>query len=288
MLSKIARPRIVPECALTSLSTKFITPLWSQVVSSAQPHLHRIGRIARRAALPIDAQPGVADVVGLRPVEHEVDRLEADDRRQQRRTGLAAGDEVAGIDAPVGHAPADRRADLRPFQIEFRRVQRRLGRHLLRAGDVEIGLALIEFAHRRRRGLHQLLGALIVGDVQHHLRLGADHVGLRRIHRELERALVDGEQQIALFDGAAVAEMHLVDVARDAWAHLDACRGLEPAGELVPLGDTAGERGGHRHLRRPGLRPGGGGHGQADDRRRGQAAWARRASRRRPVRARMS
>ena len=126
-------------------------------------------------------------------------------------------------------------------------------RHLLRAGDVQVGLALIEHAHRRRRGLHQFLGALVVGLVQHDLRLGAHHVGLGGIDGELERPLVDGEQQVALLDGAAVAEMHLVDVAGDAGPDLDALHGLEAAGELVPLGDAAGERRRHGHLWRAAL-----------------------------------
>jgi hypothetical protein len=49
--------------------------------------------------------------------------------------------------------------------------------------------------------------------------------------------------------------MHLVDVARDARTHLDALHGLEAAGELVPLGDAAGERDGDGDLRRRGLTP---------------------------------
>ena len=152
--------------------------------------------------MPFGIEARVADVVGLGRVEDEIDRIESDDRGQQGRAGLPAGDQIAGIDPAVGDAAGDRRAHLGPFQVELRGVQRGLGRQQLRARDVEVGLALVEFAHRRRGGLHQFLGALVVGDVQHDLRLGAHHVGLGGVDGELERPLVDGEQQIALLDDA--------------------------------------------------------------------------------------
>jgi hypothetical protein len=140
---------------------------------------HRVGRIARGAALAADAQPCIADVVGFRTVEHEIDRVQADDGRQQRCTVLATGDQIAGIDAPIRNPPADGRADLGPFQIELRRMQCSLCRHLSSPGDVEVGLALIEFANGGGGGLHQLSGALVVRLIQHDLRLCPHHVGLR-------------------------------------------------------------------------------------------------------------
>jgi hypothetical protein len=108
-----------------------------------EPHRDRIGGVARGWTLALDAHARVADVVGLGAVEHEVDRIEGDDRGQQRGAVLAAGHQIAGIDAPVRDASGDRRADLGPFEVELRGVQRRLGRKHLRAGDVQIGLALV-------------------------------------------------------------------------------------------------------------------------------------------------
>ena len=62
--------------------------------------------------------------------------------------------------------------------------------------------------------------------------------------------MIDGEQQVALLDGTAVAEVHLIDIAGDAGTDLNAFRRLEAAGELVPLSDPAGEwrRDGHLGL----------------------------------------
>ena len=102
LLSKIARPRIVPECALISLSTKFITPLMRPVVFVGE--LHPAPGSACRAtnpAAPRTLKRRIADVVGFRAVEHEIDRIQPHDGGQQGRAGLAAGDQVAGID-PAG------------------------------------------------------------------------------------------------------------------------------------------------------------------------------------------
>ncbi len=67
-------------------------------------------------------------------VEDEVDRIDGDDRGEQRRAGLAAGDQVARIDAPVRDAAGDRRAHLGPFQIELRHLQGGFGRFHRRHG----------------------------------------------------------------------------------------------------------------------------------------------------------
>ena len=56
---------------------------------------------------------------------------------KQRRAGLSAGNEVAGIDALVGNAPGDRRADLGPFEIELGLFQGGVG-----GGELAGGVAL--------------------------------------------------------------------------------------------------------------------------------------------------
>ena len=67
---------------------------------------------------------------------------------------------------------------------------------------------------------------------------------------DFERTLVDGEQQIALFHQRAVGEVHLVDEARHARAHLDAVHRFQPAPELVPGSDFLGQRRCHGHRKR--------------------------------------
>ena len=67
---------------------------------------------------------------------------------------------------------------------------------------------------QRRAALDLQLGEL-------DLRLVARDLGLGAFDRDLERPLVDGEQQVAGLDELAVAEMQLVDEARDARPHLD-------------------------------------------------------------------
>ena len=79
---------------------------------------------------------------------------------------------------------------------------------------------------------------------------------------DLVGPLVDGEQQVADIDDLAVAEVQLVDEARDARADLDRGDGFEAAGKFVPLSDPLGQRvgDGNRHGRRTAL-----GEGCGDD-----------------------
>ena len=58
-------------------------------------------------------------------------------------------------------------------------------------------------------------------------------IGARLIERVLERPLVDGEQQVALLDDLAILEMHAVEIAGDARAHLDRIDGDEAADIFV-------------------------------------------------------
>ena len=86
--------------------------------------------------------------------------------------------------------------------------------------------------------------------VKARLALACASVPLRLRNGVLERPLVDGEQEIALLDHLAVAEMDLVEIARDAGAHLDRIHRDEAADIFVLIGDAALDRLGHRHGRR--------------------------------------
>ena len=118
--------------------------------------------------------------------------------------------------------------------------------------------ALVESLLGDRAVAHELLGAIEIG-------LGEGEIGLGLRQRSsglrdgvLERPLVDGEQQIALLDHLAVAEMDLVEIARDAGANLDRIHRDEAADIFVLIGDAALDRLGHRHGRRGGGPPAGG------------------------------
>ena len=84
-----------------------------------EPHRDRVLHVAGGGPRAGGGEPQVAQEVRLAAVEDEVNGIDRHDDGQQRRAGLAAGDEIAGIDAPVGDAPADRRAHLGPFEIEL-------------------------------------------------------------------------------------------------------------------------------------------------------------------------
>ena len=64
------------------------------------------------------------------------------------------------------------------------------------------------------------------------LRACLDGLGVGQ--RGLERTRIDGEEQVALLDQLAVAEMDLLDDAGNLGADLDAVDGADAAGELSP------------------------------------------------------
>ena len=86
---------------------------------------------------------------------------------------------------------------------------------------------------------HELLGAFEIGFGEGQIGLGLRQSAARLGDRVLERPLVDGEQQIALLDHLAVAEMDLIEIARDARAHLDRIHRDEAADIFVLVGRLA-------------------------------------------------
>ncbi len=99
----------------------------------------------------------VADIIGLRGIEDEVDRIKRYDGRKQRRAALTALDKIADVDLVIRDASGNGRAHLRPFEIELGIAQGRFGAELLGLRDVEIGLALIDVAQCDRAGFDELL-----------------------------------------------------------------------------------------------------------------------------------
>ena len=104
--------------------------------------------------------------------------------------------------------------------------------------------------------LHQRLAALKVCIRVGQVGLGLCQRSLGLIERVLERALVDGEQKVALLDHLAVLEVDGLEIAGDAGAHFDRIHRGEAADIFVIIGDGLLNRlgdGDRRRRRRLGL-----------------------------------
>ena len=182
----------------------------------------------------------IGEIEALIDVEIEIDRVERDDRRQQRRVRLH---EVADRDQPAVDAARQRRPDLGEFEVEAGSRAAPPARPDAAAWAARIfAPAVVERGDGEVAGLGELLGAL-------ELRLGEFEqarrdvdLRLRRVVGRLVGPLVDGEQQIALLDDRAVLEMDLVEIAADARADGDLVDRLEAPDELVVLDDFAHDR----------------------------------------------
>ena len=114
--------------------------------------------------------------------------------------------------------------------------------------------ALVDDLFGDRAGLDQVQAAieLALGKFDLGARIRKLAVGL--LGDGLERAGIDDVEQIAGMDHVAVLELDAGDEAADPGADLDLLDRLEPAGELVPIGDGALDRLRDRHRRRRGGR----------------------------------
>ena len=142
------------------LSTKSSAALVREAGFVGEAEVHGATR-AVPAAVPAAAlRPAPSREVGLLvAVEVEVDRVERDDRRQQRRGRRPGLHQVALGDLGAADATGDRRAHLRPLEVEPGGLHRRLGGpHRGRALGLGAGAA-VELLARDRLHAHQLLGA---------------------------------------------------------------------------------------------------------------------------------
>ncbi|MDQ1155444.1 hypothetical protein QE389_002643 [Brevundimonas sp. SORGH_AS 993] len=186
----------------------------------------------------------------FRTVEDEVDRAARDDGGQDVAGRRSAGDDIARIDATIGHAARGRRRDAGVVQVQTRGADRGVGGGQIGLGRIDGGLVgvILGLGHRLRR--QQGLAAGQVGAGQGQLRLHLGDLGLGLGQGGLGRARVQGEQQLALLNHLTVAEVNRLDIAPDAGAHIHALDRLEPAGELVPVAHLLLQRRGHCHRRR--------------------------------------
>src|SRR4051812_7919234 len=200
-------------------------------------HRYRILHIAGRGPRARGREPKVADEIGLAAVEYEIDRIDRHDGRQQRRPGWAAGDQVAGVDAPIGNASANGSRHIRPLEIEFGLLECGIGGRDRAGGIALIGLPRIELALSESLVAYQRRGPLDIeaGDLE--LGLRAFQIRLSLLDREPIRPRIDDEQRIALLDDLAVLELDGVDKSGHPRTDLDGRGRHEPPGVFVPLGD---------------------------------------------------
>ena len=249
LLSNTARTRTVPLLASTWLSTSCSRP--SNGVSArarACPSAPGCARAASRALAPLGRSRSARGDDLLVGVEAGVDRAHRHQRRQHRRA-RAGGDQVADRDLDAADAARDRRAHLGVAEVQLRRSAappaRRAGWRRPRAARCCARRTRAARSRARRAAAAPRSNSLRrVGDA----RLGRGDLRLRRARpRPAYGAGSIDEQQVALGDERAFAEVHRLHRAGDARADVDALDGLEAAGELVPGRDLAADDGGDRH-----------------------------------------
>ena len=155
-----------------------------------------------------DRLPDIRQPV-LRHGERHVDWRDLVDGGE--RGDIGGTHEIADLDRRGAHAAVDRRADGAEAKLDLEIIQR--GAVGLDRGAENIGLRLgvIEIDDRRRTFGDEIGKARDVAFGAFELRLVArnDAFGLRDLRPEL--AVIEGEQQVALFHAGAVGEVHADD-----------------------------------------------------------------------------
>ncbi len=185
-----------------------------------KPHGNGVFQLARHSLAPF-RRARVANIVGLRGVENEMNRFERHDCRQQGRSRLSALNEISRIDATVRYAPRDRCANLGPLKIKLGVSERGFGAQDLRLGDLTARFSLIDVAHGNGPALRHFLRAPVVTSRHRSLRLRPDEFRARAVDRDLKRPLIDDEQDVAGFDELSVGEIDLFQSAGNARADFD-------------------------------------------------------------------
>ena len=186
--------------------------------------------------------------VALAGGEIHPDRIELHDGGEHgRRVGA---DQLADRDLPRGHHAVERRGHVGIAEIDLglpfiglRGLQVGLRGVALRQRLVVIGLGRHLLGHQS--GLPVIFG-LRLGQG----RLVADHGGLGRVHLELVRLRLDGEQRRALLDEVAVLVADRLHEALHARDQIDRIDGRRVAGRFEIAGDVLLDRRGDRDLRR--------------------------------------
>ena len=219
---------------------------------AGQRDLDRVRGVARTGPAALEPKLVVLQVGRFIHIEIDVDRIERDDRGEQRGIALAALDEIADADQMAADAAGHRRENVGEFDIELGSLQRAFGLRLRGVRRLQGLAALVDDGFGDCTGLDQSQRAVefALGQFRLGARIGKLAIGLQR--DRLERTGIDDVKQIAVTDDRAVAELDAGDETADPGANLNLFHRLEPSGEFVPIGDGAFGRLCHRDRRRSG------------------------------------
>ena len=214
--------------------------------------LSPISDLVGERALDAGALAREGQEIGFAHVEIEIERIERDQRRQQRGRagcGAAARDQASDRNLARADAPGEGRAHAAIFEIELGIPHPRLGvldrglRSILVVGalvDRLLGCELVALKRLRPR-------ELVVGE---------RHAGGRGLQRRLRLfqpdlvgPRIDDEQQVALVDDLAVLEMDLGQRAADLGPQFDPVDRRELAEKANPGIDVALQGLADRHER---------------------------------------
>ncbi len=206
----------------------------------------RIGRGARRSALPLLRLAQIFEVEALRPVEGEPDRIERNDGGEQ---GLPVDHLIAQRHALVRHPARHRRAHRREAIVEARVDRIRLRRLQAGGSGTHGSLVILQLFLADCLHLDQLGRARGHRSGVDQRRARARHLCDRLVQRGLVGARIDDEERLAFLHVLPVAEQDLGYHAGDAGAQIDALGRLEPADIFVPVDHVARQRRGDGNVR---------------------------------------
>src|SRR5437868_10344880 len=158
---------------------------------ACQRYLDWIWILARTRALTLEIEPIVFDVGRFIHVEINVNRVERNDRRQQRRAALAALHEIACTDEMAADPAADRRRHVGKFDVELGGLQRTLGLQLSGLGGLQRLPTLIDNGIRNRLGLIQCKRTVELTSGEFRLGAGVRELAIGLLRDGLKRASID-------------------------------------------------------------------------------------------------
>ena len=194
----------------------------------------------------------IGQVIRLAHVEIQMDRVERDNRGEQRRVGgtaAAAADQAADGDEVCPHATGKRCHDMREFKVQLSIPDRRLGGVDGSQCAALLGGTLIHVLGGAEFGLLQLPRPPEFRLGERLARLRCVELSDRLIEPDLERPRVDGEQRIALLYDLPVPKGDVGQRATDLRAQFDGVHGRELAEKARRADDRLPQRSADCHLR---------------------------------------
>ena len=180
--------------------------------------------------------------IGLAHIEVEMDRIERDQRCEQRRRarpGAVSGDQVADRDEMRADAPREGGRDAAVIEVELGVADLRLRVLHGRLRGAPLGQALIDALGRSGRFRNEVLGTVELAIGKCKSRARGLELRIRLRQPDLVGAPVDREEEIVLLDDVAVLEVYSRQRAADLGAQLDLIDGGELTEEAQPRADLA-------------------------------------------------